>query len=137
MSHVLPDLIQKVIKGQDPLRILGSGKQVRCYTYGGDLARGVISSLGLDAATNEDFNLSTSRVTTVLELAELIWRKVHGSDRPFYVEHDPPYRYDVQKRIPDVSKARDYLGFVADTPIEAVLDEVVPWVREGIESGRI
>jgi len=36
-----------------------------------------------------------------------------------------------------VSKARDYLGFLADTPIEAVLDEVVPWVREGIESGRI
>ena len=137
MSHVLPDLTQKVIKGQDPLRILGSGKQVRCYTYGGDLARGVISSLGLDAATNEDFNLSTSRVTTVLELAELVWRKVHGSDRPFYVEHDPPYRYDVQKRIPDVSKARDYLGFVADTPIETVLDEVVPWVREAIESGRI
>ena len=70
-------------------------------------------------------------------VTELIWRKVHGPDRPFYVEHDPPYRYAVQKRIPDVSKARDYLGFLADTPIEAVLDEVVPWVREGIESGRI
>jgi UDP-glucose 4-epimerase len=41
MSHVVPDLIQKVVKGQDPLHILGSGQQIRHYTYGGDLARGI------------------------------------------------------------------------------------------------
>ena len=40
MSHVVPDLVQKVLKGQDPLHILGDGSQVRHYTYGGDLARG-------------------------------------------------------------------------------------------------
>ena len=38
MSHVLPDLVQKVLKGQEPLHILGDGNQVRHYTYGGDLA---------------------------------------------------------------------------------------------------
>ena len=42
MSHVVPDLVQKVLKGQDPLHILGDGEQVRCYTYGGDLARGIV-----------------------------------------------------------------------------------------------
>ena len=41
MSHVVPDLVQKVLKGQDPLHILGDGHQVRHYTYGGDLARGI------------------------------------------------------------------------------------------------
>ena len=41
MSHVVPDLVQKVLKGQDPLHILGDGDQVRHYTYGGDLARGI------------------------------------------------------------------------------------------------
>jgi nucleoside-diphosphate-sugar epimerase len=45
MSHVVPDLIQKVLKGQSPLHILGNGNQVRCYTYGGDLAQGIIASL--------------------------------------------------------------------------------------------
>src|SRR4029079_1878698 len=39
MSHVVPDLVQKIVKGQDPLHILGSGDQVRCYTYGGDLGK--------------------------------------------------------------------------------------------------
>ena len=42
MSHVVPDLVQKVVKGQDPLHILGDGSQIRHYTYGGDLARGIV-----------------------------------------------------------------------------------------------
>ena len=42
MSHVVPDLVQKIVKGQDPLHILGTGEQIRHYTYGGDLARGIV-----------------------------------------------------------------------------------------------
>src|SRR5439155_21333452 len=83
MSHVVPDLVQKVLKGQDPLRILGDGHQIRHYTYGGDLARGIRLAMESPSATNEDFNLSTAQSTTVRELAELIWRTVHGNDRPF------------------------------------------------------
>src|SRR5689334_19176349 len=60
MSHVVPDLVQKVLKGQDPLRILGTGEQVRHYTYGGDLAKGIIAAMESDAALNEDFNVSTA-----------------------------------------------------------------------------
>ena len=73
----------------------------------------------------------------MLELAELIWVKIHGPDRPFSVEHEAPYPHDVQKRIPDVSKARDLWGFIAETPIEEVLDELIPWVEEAIERGQI
>src|SRR5215475_5299690 len=74
MSHVVPDLVQKILKGQDPLHILGSGKQARHYTYGGDLARGIRLCIEHPAALNEDFNLSTSTRTQVLELAEMVWR---------------------------------------------------------------
>jgi len=72
MSHVVPDLVQKVMRGQDPLRILGSGDQVRHYTYGGDLARGIRLCIEHPAALNQDFNLSTATATTVVELEELI-----------------------------------------------------------------
>ena len=137
MSHVVPDLVQKVLKGQDPLHILGSGKQVRHYTYGGDLARGIRLAMESDRAWNEDFNLSTARSTTVRELAEVIWRKVHGPDRPLRLVTDPPYEHDVQMRVPDVRKARDVLGFEATTWLEEVLDEVIPWIREEISAGRI
>ena len=67
MSHVVPDLVQKVLKGQDPLYILGDGQQVRHYTYGGDLARGIRLCVEHPAAKNEDFNLSTQTSTTVVE----------------------------------------------------------------------
>src|SRR5205085_4118724 len=54
MSHVVPDLVQKVLKGQDPLHILGTGDQVRHYTYGGDLARGIIDCVESDKTINDD-----------------------------------------------------------------------------------
>src|SRR5215470_574141 len=137
MSHVIPDLVQKVLKGQDPLHILGSGEQIRCYTYGGDLARGIVAAMLHPAAVNQDFNLSTPTATTVLALAELVWRKVHGQGKPFRVVHDPPYPHDVQMRIPETRKAREVLGFAAETPLDSVLDEVVPWIEQEIAGGRI
>ena len=137
MSHVVPDLVQKVLKGQDPLHILGDGSQVRHYTYGGDLAVGIRLALESDRARNEDFNLSTARSTTVRELAEIVWRKVHGPDKPLRLVSDPPYEHDVQMRVPDVRKARDLLGFEATTPLEDVLDEVIPWIRDEIAAQRI
>ncbi len=137
MSHVVPDLVQKVLKGQDPLRILGDGTQVRHYTYGGDLARGIRLCMESPAATNEDFNLSTEQSTTVGELAELIWKKVHGSDRPLRLEHDQPFEHDVQKRIPDVRKAKRVLRFEATTTLDQMLDEVIPWIKVEIDAGRV
>jgi nucleoside-diphosphate-sugar epimerase len=136
MSHVVPDLIQKVMKGQDPLHILGAGSQVRCYTYGGDIARGIRLCVEREEAVNEDFNISVGRATTVVELAEMIWKRVNG-DKPFRFVSDAPFQYDVQRRVPDVSKAKRLLGFEATTPLETALDEVVPWVREQIALGGI
>lgn len=137
MSHVVPDLVQKVLKGQDPLHLLGDGNQVRCYTYGGDLARGIALALTHPAALNDDFNLSTAKATTVLELAELIWRKVHDQAKPFRHVADAPYPYDVQQRVPDTTKAQRLLGFEANTPLGAMLDEVIPWIRSEIAAGRV
>jgi nucleoside-diphosphate-sugar epimerase len=137
MSHVVPDLVQKVLKGQDPLHILGEGTQVRHYTYGGDLARGIVTGMEHPDAANEDFNLSTNQSTTVLELAELVWRKVHGVDVPFRYVSDPPFEHDVARRIPSTDKARRVLGFEALTTLDAMLDEVIPWVRRATEEGSI
>jgi nucleoside-diphosphate-sugar epimerase len=136
MSHVVPDLIQKVAKGQDPLHILGEGHQVRHYTYGGDLARGIVDAMSRPEAFNEDFNLSTAQPTTVLELAENIWHRVNG-EKAFRYVSDTPFDHDVQKRVPAVDKARDVLGFSATTTLDEMLDIVVPWVLDAMERGLI
>jgi UDP-glucose 4-epimerase len=137
MSHVVPDLVQKVFKGQDPLHILGSGDQVRHYTYGGDLAKGVVATMEHPDARNEDFNLSTAEGTTVRELAEVIWRKIKGPEVPLRLEHDEPFEFDVQKRVPSTDKAKRVLGFEAATTLDEMLDEVIPWIDQAIKQGTI
>ena len=137
MSHVVPDLVQKVFKGQDPLHILGSGDQVRHYTYGGDLARGIVLSLDHPAALNNDFNISTAEGHSVKELAEVIWRKIKGPDVPLNITSDEGFEYDVAKRVPDVTKAKELLGFEATTTLEDMLDEVIPWIENAIAEGTI
>jgi UDP-glucose 4-epimerase len=137
LSHVVPDLVQKVLKGQDPLHILGSGDQVRHYTYGGDLAAGLVTAMEREEARNEDFNLSTSESTTVRELAGLIWRKIKGDGVPLRLAHDDPYEYDVQRRVPDTEKAKKILGFEATTTLDEMLDEVIPWIDGAVRAGTI
>ena len=137
MSHVVPDLVQKVVKGQDPLHILGNGTQVRHYTYAGDLARGIVTAMESPAALNDDFNLSTSESTTVLTLAERIWHRIKGADVPFRYVSDAPFEHDVQRRIPSVEKAKRVLGFEATTTLDEMLDTVIPWIEQAIIAGAI
>ena len=128
LSHVVPDLILKCIKGQDPLRIFGSGNQIRHYTNGLDIAKGIRICLEHPAALNNDFNISNSVSTTVLELAKMIWEKINP-DKPFSYQSDDPFEYDVEKRIPSVMKAKDILGFEANISLSESLDEVIVWMK--------
>ncbi len=137
MSHVVPDLVQKVLKGQDPLHVLGDGSQIRHYTYGGDIARGIVTAMEHPDAVNDDFNISTARATTVHELAALIWRKVKGPDVPLRIVSDQPFEHDVQKRVPATGKATRVLGFEATTPLDGMLDEVIPWIGKAIADGTV
>jgi UDP-glucose 4-epimerase len=137
MSHVVPDLVQKVVKGQDPLHVLGSGEQVRHFTYGGDLGAGIITAMEHPDARNEDFNLSTAQSTTVRQLAEIIWRKVKGPGVPLRIVQDDPFACDVQYRVPSTEKAKRMLGFEAITTLEEMLDEVIPWITRAIAAGTL
>jgi nucleoside-diphosphate-sugar epimerase len=128
MSHVLPDLIQRAALGSptDPLTILGTGEQTRHYTNGKDLARGIVVAMDHPKALNEDFNLSTDRSTTVKELAQIVWEQLYPT--PLVLKHAEPFKYDVQCRIPDVRKAKTYLGVECGTPLEHSVAEVIDYM---------
>lgn len=136
MSHVVPDLVQKIVKGQNPLHILGSGEQIRHYTYAGDLARGIRLCIESPKTFNEDFNISTKISTTVLELAEAVWKKIKPEEEFKWI-CDEPFKYDVQKRVPDTNKAKEILGFEAKTSLDEILEEVIPWIIEQVRIGGI
>jgi nucleoside-diphosphate-sugar epimerase len=129
MSHVLPDLVVKCLRGQNPLRLYGDGQQVRCFTHGKDIARGVAAVMEHRGKINRAFNISVARKTSILELAEMVWREVHGSAVPFAWESEKPFEHDVQVRLPSVELAANELGWKADISLEETVKEVVEYFR--------
>ena len=73
---------------------------------------------------------------SVIDLAKLIWNKINP-DIKFEVEYEKPFIHDVQKRIPDTTKAKKLLNFEAKTPISKSLDIIIPWIKEKVASKEI
>ena len=138
MSHVVPDLVQKVLKGQDPLHILGSGDQVRHYTYGGDLAAGVVTAMehedalqrGLQplhggghhrAAVGRGSSGARSRATMSRCGSSTTSRSSTTSSAA----------------SPTRGRPSKMLGFEATTTLDEMLDEVIPWIDAAIKAGTI
>ena len=86
-------------------------------------------TLESEAAENQDFNISSSRETTVLELARMIF-DLCETGRKFDWVSVPSFTYDVTRRIPATEKARATLGFDAEVRLEDGLQEVVGWLKQ-------
>jgi len=129
-AHVIPDFVKKIRdEKQHPLDILGSGEQVRSFTNVKDIAAGVYKCAYDDAAANEDFNLGSAEGVTMLDLAQQIWNYC-GREEEFAVNRQDAFDHDVQKRIPDSSKAADVLDWEPEIPLEESLDEYITWYQE-------
>jgi UDP-glucose 4-epimerase len=133
-AHVIPDLAKKLLLGQVPLEIFGNGRQTRCFTHVSDIARGALMVLDSPKAVNEDFNISSPEEIEVIDLAKMLWELICG-ERPFRVEHVQGWEHDVQRRVPDVTKARDILGFEAKIHLRDELPAIVDAVKTQVLSG--
>ena len=129
IAHMVPDVIRKVLAGQKPLQIFGSGEQTRTLTYVDDIADGIVAATFSERAENEDFNISAAEEMTVAEIARVIWEEC-GEDRgAFELEHVGSFEVDVQRRWPDVSKAEQLLGWTAQVPVREGIRRTVEWLR--------
>ena len=137
MSHVVPDLVQKIVKGQDPLHILGDGHadpslhlrrrpRPRHRHRDGASRRAQRRLQPLDAPSRPPCSSSPSASG--------------GASRATCrsaTSRTSRSSYDVQRRVPATDKARDVLGFEATTSLDDMLDEVVPWVVDAVDAGLI
>ena len=82
-----------------------------------------------EKAINEDFNISTPQGTSVLELAKVVW-DIINPDKEFKYISDDPFEYDVQKRIPNVNKAKEILGFESKILLEESVKEVIEYLKK-------
>jgi UDP-glucose 4-epimerase len=132
IAHLVPDLIRKVLSGQRPLQIFGSGTQTRTLTYVDDIADGIVTALRHPAALNEDFNISAGQELTVAAIAQAIWEACGGAPEEFELEHQPTYAVDVQRRWPSVEKARRLIGWEAQVGLRDGLERTVQWLQTAI-----
>ena len=130
IAHAVPDLIRKVLSGQKPLQIFGSGEQTRTLTHVDDIADGIVTAMSSPAGLNEDFNISASDERTVAEIAAIIWEACGEDPAEFSLEHLPSFEVDVVRRWPSVDKARELLGWEAQIDIRDGIAQTVAWLRE-------
>jgi nucleoside-diphosphate-sugar epimerase len=131
ITHVIPDLFGKVLSGQRPLQILGSGRQTRTFTYIDDVADGIITAMSSPAGLNDDFNITGSEEVTIAELAQRVWEASGEPADEFELEPvDQRFRVDVQRRILSGEKAQRVLGWEPAVDLVEGLRRTAEWMIE-------
>lgn len=131
-AHVIPDFVKKILEEeQDPLEILGNGKQMRAFTHVSDIAKGVYACANTPEAANTGFNLGSEAAVEMRELAGLIWDRC-GRETSISFETTDAFKHDVQKRVPDSSKAKAVLGWEPEVTLSESLDEYIDWYRTAV-----
>jgi UDP-glucose 4-epimerase len=129
IAHAVPDLIKKVLGGQRPLQIFGTGEQTRTLTHVDDIADGIVTAMRSPAGEDEDFNVSASEELSVAEIARVIWNACGEDPEEFELEYLPSFEVDVQRRWPSVEKARKLLGWEAQIGLDEGIAQTVEWLR--------
>jgi UDP-glucose 4-epimerase len=124
-TEVLIRWMERIEAGQPPL-ILGDGTRTMDFVYTEDIARANLLAAASDA-TDEVFNIASGTETSLQELAETLIR-VMGGDLP--LEFGPPRGVNsVTRRLADVSRAAERLGWKADVGLAEGLERLVSWWR--------
>lgn len=125
------------------LPIHGDGRQTRSFTYVSDHVDGIIAAVDRDEANNSVVNIGATREITIEQLARLIWSLVHGEDSEAPIERIPYETFgryeDVQRRVPDITRARELLGFEPKVTLEDGLRRTIDWQieRQRLETGSV
>lgn len=132
-GHVIPDIIIKaILKPTGPLEMYGTGEEVRCFTHGIDLAKGIRLAMEL-GKSGEAYNIGNPKnLINMKDLAEKIWSRVNPNT-DFHILYTEKFKYDVQMRIPSIKKAEEDLGFKPEIDLDDKLDEVISWVRDKLK----
>ena len=122
-----------------PLTVHGDGQQTRCFTFVADTVRGTLLAGERDEAVGSVFNIGRAHEVSILELAERVRDGLGSSSEITYVPYEEYYGagfQDTRRRVPDISRARDVLGFEAGVSLDEGLASTLPWCRENYARAR-
>ncbi len=128
-SHVIPDLMQKVLSKQYPLTLYGNGNQTRNFTHVKDTASGIIAALLHPKAANEIFNIAGNREISIKEIAQTLWQ-ITGQRRELIFTCGNQYNYDVGRSYADIKKIKSMIGWSPKIRFRQGLREMVEHYRK-------
>jgi UDP-glucose 4-epimerase len=134
-GHVIPHLIRKVLSGQFPVEIYGTGEQTRTFTHGKDTARAFLHCIKNKNAINDTFNVSGNEEIKIIELLRLIWTMT-GHKEELKVKHLPPFPLDVQRRFVSNRKIIEKLDWKPRISFRDGIAETIEWIRKRGHTGR-
>jgi nucleoside-diphosphate-sugar epimerase len=125
-GRIIPNFITQALDNQ-PLSIHGDGSQTRSLCYVTDLVDGLMRAMFTPGTTGQIYNLGNPEEHSVLEYAQLILHLCESSSKMTFL---PKRQDDPDRRRPDISKAREQLGWEPTVGLEAGMTWTIGWFRQ-------
>jgi nucleoside-diphosphate-sugar epimerase len=124
-SHVIADYLTNIVLNKlNPLPIIGSGNQIRCFTWIDDVAK-IIANYSFDPqAVNQAFNIANPEATSMRALAEKIYTFSGGTEKLLF-ETVKQYQNDVQVRLPSIEKLNSTFGIQQFQPVDQTIEKCI------------
>ena len=130
---VIPTFVKQALAGR-PITVYGDGKQSRCFGYVGDVVGALIKLMDHKDAVGNVFNIGSNEEISILQLAQRIKTLTQSESEIVFVPYDEAYEEgfeDMPRRIPDISKVRNLVGFEPKMSLDGILQTVIDF-----QSGR-
>ncbi|MGB2716960.1 MAG: GDP-mannose 4,6-dehydratase [Vicinamibacterales bacterium] len=129
---VIPTLVRQALAGQ-PLTVFGDGTQSRSFTYVGDVVRAMVALINEPRAVGQVFNIGNGTEITISELAAKVKAMTASSSAIVRVPYDQAYEAgfeDMPRRVPDISKLRELVGYEPTVELDEILARVIEYFRQ-------
>jgi UDP-glucose 4-epimerase len=127
---VLPTFVRQALAGH-PITVFGDGTQSRSFTYVGDVVDALVKLAHEPRAVGEVFNIGNTGEVTIGDLAERV-RTLTGSSSPIHrIPYDEAYEAgfeDMPRRVPDITKLRELIGYEPRLGLDEIIATVIEYV---------
>ena len=130
-SHVIPALIRRILNGENPLIVWGSGNQTRSFLYATDFARGLLE-IAEKHAVSDPINLGDEREVTIKELVTILL-KLCNKEKDIKVIYDTSKPEGQPRRCSDVNKAKKLLQYKTEVKLEDGLKQTIEWYKQEVQ----
>lgn len=124
---VIPTFVKQALAGQ-PITVYGDGTQTRCFTFVGDVVRGLAALAEEPAAVGEVVNLGSTDEISIMDLARRVKDLAKSGSDLVTIPYDEAYEEgfeDMMRRVPDISKAQRLVGYRPTVGTDDILRKVI------------